>query len=54
MDGMERQAMLVACVLLEGAKNVGVDLPPKIQAKLDANERGHADDTGHERKLLRK
>jgi hypothetical protein len=32
--GMQRQAMLVASVLLEGHKNLGVDLPPEIERVL--------------------
>ena len=52
--GIDRQAYMIANVLLESHRNMGVDLTPDMQDKLDADEREHAEDARPERKLLRK
>jgi hypothetical protein len=43
--GLERQLRMVAAVLLEGHKNLGVDLPPDVEAALAEDARQNSEAT---------
>jgi hypothetical protein len=44
-DGLSRQAMMVAHVLLEGHKNLGVNLPKEIEDVLAEDARENSEGT---------